>query len=223
MDQGFQLPLYLDLFAVFLMAATGALEAIRRKFDFVGLLGLSFATGLGGALMRDGIFLQAGVPAVVRNQDYLYAVTAAAVACLFFGRRAVLSERLVALVDAAALGAYAVVGMEKSLAFGLSFAPAVLVGTINACGGGILRDVLMREEPMVFRPGQFYAMAALIGCLTYPLLRQDADLPPLAAAFGTIIVTFALRVLAITRNWRTAPVRGTGLIRRRRRRRPPAA
>ena len=216
MDQTFALPIYLDLFAVFLMAATGAIEAIRREFDLVGLLGLSFATGVGGALIRDGIFLQAGVPAVVRNPDYLYAVAGAAAACLLFGRRALLSERLVALVDAAALGAYAVVGMEKSLAFGLDFAAAVLVGTVNACGGGLLRDVLMREEPMVFRPGQFYALAALLGCLTYPFLRQSLDQPPLVAALGTIVFTFGLRVLAITRNWRTAPVRDTGLFRRRR-------
>ena len=220
MDQTFALPIYLDLFAVFLMAATGAIEAIRREFDLVGLLGLSFATGVGGALIRDGIVLQAGVPAVVRNQDYLAAVAAAALACLVFGRRAVLSERFVALVDAAALGAYAVVGMEKSLAFGLDFAPAVLVGTVNACGGGILRDVLMREEPMVFRPGQFYGLAALLGCLTYPFLRQTFGLPPLTSALVTIAFTFLLRVLAITRNWRTVPVRDHGLFRRRN---PPVA
>jgi uncharacterized membrane protein YeiH len=216
MSQGFTLPLSLDLFAVFLMAATGAIEAIRREFDLVGLLGLSLATGLGGAIIRDGIFLQDGAPAVVRNHAYLYAVALATVACLAFGRRAVLSQRLVALVDAAALGAYAVVGMEKSLAFGLDFAPAVLVGVINACGGGMLRDVLMGEEPLVFRPGQFYALAALIGCLTYPFLRQTLATPPLAAALATIVVTFLLRVLAITRNWRTAPVRETGLFGRRR-------
>ena len=221
MDQGFELPLYLDLFAVFLMAATGAIEAIRREFDLVGLLGLSLATGVGGALIRDGIFLQAGVPAVVRNEAYLYAVVAAAAACLVFGRRAVLSEKLVALVDAAALGAYAVVGMEKSLAFGLDFAPAVLVGTVNACGGGLLRDVLVREEPMVFRPGQFYGFAALIGCLCYPFLRQELALPPLAAALCTIVLTFLLRVLAISRNWRTTPVRAAGLFHRRRT--PPLA
>lgn len=221
MNQAFQLPLSLDLFAVFLMAATGAIEAIRREFDLVGLLGLSLATGVGGALIRDGIFLQAGVPAVVRNQDYLLAVAGAAVACLIFGRRAVLSEKFVALVDAAALGAYAVVGMEKSLAFGLDFVPAVLVGTVNACGGGLLRDVFTREAPLVFRPGQFYAFAALIGCLTYPLLRQSDALPPLAAALGAIGVTFLLRVLAITRNWRTTPVRDSGLFGPRRN--PPVA
>lgn len=218
MPHDFTLPLALDLFAVFLMAATGAIEAMRRRFDLVGLLGLALATGLGGALIRDGIFLQDGPPAVIRNQDYLFAVAAAAVACLVFGRRAVLSEKLVAIVDAAALGAYAVVGMEKSLAFGLAFAPAVLVGTINACGGGLLRDVLTRKEPMVFRPGQFYGFAALIGCLSYPFLRGSLGVSPLIAALGTIAITFSLRMLAITRNWRTGPVRLNGLLPRRKRR-----
>ncbi|EFL50667.1 protein of unknown function UPF0126 [Solidesulfovibrio fructosivorans JJ]] len=217
MQHGFELPLALDLFAVFLMSATGAIEAIRRRFDLVGLLGLSLATGLGGALMRDGIFLQSGAPAVISNQSYLFAVAGGAAACLIFGRRAVLSERLVAVVDAAALGAYAVVGMDKSLAFGLAFAPAVLVGTINACGGGLLRDVLTRKEPLVFRPGQFYALAALIGCLSYPFLLRSLGLPPLVAALCTIAITFSLRMLAITCDWRTAPVRSTGLIPRRRR------
>lgn len=221
MAQGFELPLYLDLFAVFLMASTGAIEAMRREFDLVGLLGLSLATGLGGALIRDGVFLQDGVPAVVRNQDYLYVVAAAAVVCLTFGRKAILSDKLVALVDAAALGAYAVVGMEKSLSFGLDFAPAVLVGVVNACGGGILRDILMREQPMVFRPGQFYAFAVLIGCLTYPFLRHNMAVPPILAALVTILVTFLLRVLAITFNWRTGPVRECGIFPRRQR--PPVA
>lgn len=216
MQHGFELPLVLDLFAVFLMSATGAIEAIRRRFDLVGLLGLSLATGVGGALIRDGIFLQAGVPAVVRNQDYLFTVAAGAVACLIFGRRAVLSEKFVAIVDAAALGAYAVVGMEKSLAFGLDFTPAVLVGTINACGGGLLRDVLTRKEPLAFKPGQFYALAALLGCLSYPFLLRSLDLPPLVAALGTIAITFSLRMLAITCDWRTVPVRSTGLFPRRR-------
>lgn len=219
MDQGFELPLYLDLLAVFLMASTGAIEAIRRECDLVGLLGLSLTTGLGGALIRDALFLQGGVPTVLRHQTYLIAVVVAALACLAFGRRAVLSDKLVALVDAAALGVYAVVGMEKSLAYGLDFAPAVLVGLVNACGGGILRDVLLREQPMVFRPGQFYAFAVLIGCLIYPFLRQNLDVPPLFAAPATILVTFFLRVLAITFNWRTSPVRECGLFPQRHHRR----
>ncbi|WP_243438818.1 trimeric intracellular cation channel family protein [Fundidesulfovibrio soli] len=210
--QPFQLPIFLDLSAVFLMALTGVIEAIRREFDIIGLCVLALATGVGGALIRDGVFLHAGVPAVLSDDRYLMVVAAAAVLGVAFGTRAVLSERLIAWVDAAALGAYAVVGVEKSLALGLGFAPAVLVGVVNSCGGGVLRDLFTGERPMVFKPGQFYAFAALIGCLVYIPLRLHTAAPPLLAALAAIVVTFGLRVLAITRNWTTAPVGERGLL-----------
>jgi len=210
--QPFQLPIFLDLSAVFLMALTGVIEAIRREFDVIGLCVLALATGVGGALIRDGVFLHTGVPAVLSDDRYLMAVAGAAALGLAFGTRALLSERLIAWVDAAALGAYAVVGVEKSLGQGLGFAPAVLVGVVNACGGGVLRDLFTGERPMVFKPGQFYAFAALIGCLVYIPLRLHTAAPPLLAALAAIVVTFGLRVLAITLNWSTAPVGERGLL-----------
>lgn len=208
----FQLPIIIDLAAVFLMALTGVIEAIRREFDLIGLFVLALATGVGGALIRDGIFLHQGIPAVLTDQRYLVAVALAGAAGLVFGARAVVSIKLIAWVDAAALGAYAVVGVQKSLDLGLGYAPAVLVGVVNACGGGVLRDLFTGERPMVFRPGQFYAFAALIGCLIYVPLRLHTQTPPLGAAIAAIAVTFGLRVLAITFNWNTAPVRERGLL-----------
>lgn len=213
----FQLPIFLDLAAVFLMALTGVIEAIRREYDIIGLCVLALATGVGSALIRDGIFLQNGIPAVLLDDRYLLAVAVAAILGLAFGTKAVISERLIALVDALALGAYAVVGVEKTLALGLGIVPAVLVGVVNACGGGVLRDLFTGEKPMVFKPGQFYALAALIGCILYVPLRRHTDYPPLLVALAAIAVTFGLRVLSINLNWSTAPVGEKGLLRRRRR------
>jgi uncharacterized membrane protein YeiH len=215
----FQLPIVIDLAAVFLMALTGAIEAIRREFDLIGLFVLSLATGIGGALLRDGVFLQRGIPAVVMDDRYLIAAAAAAVLGLAFGTRAVVSNRLIALVDALALGAYAVVGVEKTLHLGLGMAPAVLVGVVNACGGGVLRDMFTGERPMVFKPGQFYAFAALIGCIVYIPLRRYNVMEPLYAAFISIAVTFGLRVLAINLDWTTRPVAEAGILRRKKKRR----
>lgn len=212
----FQLPVIIDLSAVFLMAITGVIEAIRRGLDLIGLCVLAVATGVGGALLRDGIFLQTGIPAVLLDQRYLLAVAAACVLGLAFGTRAQVSGRLIAWVDALALGAYAVVGAEKTLAQGLHMVPAILVGVVNACGGGVLRDIFVGEQPMVFKPGQFYAFAALIGCLLYVPLRKHTDMEPLGLALAAIAVTFGLRVLAIWRNWSTAPVGERGLLRIRR-------
>ncbi|WP_243357693.1 trimeric intracellular cation channel family protein [Fundidesulfovibrio terrae] len=214
----FQLPIAIDLAAVFLMALTGAIEAIRREYDIIGLFVLSLATGVGGALIRDGVFLQRGIPAVLMDDRYLIAAAAAAVLGLAFGTRAVVSNRLIALVDALALGAYAVVGVEKTLHLGLGMVPAVLVGVVNACGGGVLRDLFSGERPMVFKPGQFYAFAALIGCIIYIPLRRYNVMEPLYAALISIAVTFGLRVLAINLDWTTRPVGETGILRRRKRR-----
>lgn len=223
--QTFQLPIALDLAAVFLMAITGAIEAIRREFDLIGLTVLALATGVGGALLRDGVFLQNGISPILLDERYLWAVAAAAILSLAFGSRAVVSRRLIAGVDALALGAYAVVGADKTLALGLGVVPALLVGVVNACGGGVLRDLFTGERPMVFKPGQFYAFAALIGCLVYVPLRKHTDFPPLAAALLAVAVTFGLRVLAIKRNWSTVPISEGGLWRmlppRRKRRNGP--
>jgi len=106
--------------------------------------------------------------------------------------------------------------VEKTLALGLGIVPAVLVGVVNSCGGGVLRDLFTGEKPMVFKPGQFYALAALIGCILYVPLRLHTGFPPLLVALAAIAVTFGLRVLSINLNWSTAPVGEKGLLRRRR-------
>ena len=83
---------------------------------------------------------------------------------------------------------------------------AVLIGVINAAGGGLLRDIITREEPLVFRPGQFYVLTAVAGAVTFVFLSVNVALDPTPAALIAIIVTFVFRVLTIVFNWRTSPV-----------------
>jgi uncharacterized membrane protein YeiH len=114
--------------------------------------------------------------------------------------------KIIALFDSVGLGAYAVVGLQKSLDASLSMPAAIMVGMINAAGGGLLRDVLVREEPLLFKPGQLYVLAALAGCLLYLFLAVYAGIRPEAAALATIGFTFILRLLAIRFNWSTKPL-----------------
>jgi uncharacterized membrane protein YeiH len=79
----------------------------------------------------------------------------------------------------------------------------VLVGVINAAGGGLLRDVLVRDEPLLFKPGQFYVLAAFAGCLLFPLLALYFKMEATPAALIAILVTFVFRLLAIQFNWVT--------------------
>jgi uncharacterized membrane protein YeiH len=199
----YQLPIALDLAATFLFAVTGALAAIRKRYDLVGILVLAFVTGLGGALLRDGLFLQEGPPAVVSDGRYLAAVLAGAGAAAFFARHLHRLRLLFVVADALALGLYGMVGAQKSLAAGLPVLTASVVGVVNAVGGGLLRDVLVREEPLVFKPGEFYALAALAGVVLFLLVAVQFQISAPRAAAAGIAVAFAVRLLSIRLGWRT--------------------
>jgi uncharacterized membrane protein YeiH len=185
-------------------ALTGAMAARRRGYDIVGLFFLALASGLGGGLIRDGLFIQQGPPALMTDGRYLWAVLAGGAAGVLLGDRLTRLNRAIAIIDAVGLGAYAVVGVQKSLAAGLAVPAAILVGVINAAGGGVLRDVLTREEPLVFKPGQFYVLIALAGALVFVILRQQTHLSTTGAALIAIGLTFLLRILTILFNWKTS-------------------
>ena len=206
MVEAFQLPVWFDLGATFAFALTGALAAIKRGHDIVGLLSLAIVSGIGGGLIRDGIFLQQGVTPLLTNPHYLYVIGIAACLGVLLGERVHHFNRVIAVVDAVGLGAYACFGVQKSLLAGLGPTPAVFVGVVNAVGGGLLRDVLTREEPLVFRPGQFYVLVALAGAVTFVFLTAQLDVPPPPAAIAAIVLTFVFRMLTIIFNWRTGAV-----------------
>jgi uncharacterized membrane protein YeiH len=224
----FNLPIEIDLAAVFLFGVTGGLTALKRGYDVIGLFALTFVTALGGALIRDGIFIQQGPPALTTDSRYLIMVLVAGlVAFLFRGQvtgvnrmkawldslgqgaqflrdRVIRFNKVIAWLDALGLGAYAVVGVQKSLAAGMSLAAAVLVGVINAAGGGLLRDVLVRDEPLLFKPGQFYVLAAFAGCVLFELLAVEFKMEATKAAGIAIGATFVFRILAIQFNWKSS-------------------
>jgi len=136
------LPVWFDLTAVFLFALTGVWAATKRGYDVVGAFVLAFVAGVGGGLLRDGIFLQE-IPAVMHDGRFLWAVLLAVLAGALVQRLAERFQTLIAYVDAAAIGVYSVYGANKSLVAGVSPEAAILVGLCNAVGGGLLRDVVV--------------------------------------------------------------------------------
>ena len=201
------LPLHVDLGATFLFALSGALAAAQRRYDPVGLFVLALVTGIGGALLRDGLFLQQGPPAFLQEPMYLLVVFCASVLGYFFASALARIGGLLFVADALGLGAYAVVGAQKSLVLGLGVAPAILIGVVNAVGGGLLRDVLVREEPFLFKPGDFYALVAAVGAGLFCLLTVQYGWSSGPAAAVAIPVTFALRLISHRLGWTTRPAR----------------
>src|SRR5208283_275835 len=186
----FTLPVEIDLAATFLFGLTGGLAALKRGYDVIGLFALVFVTAVGGGLILDGIFIQQGPPAVTSHSGYISMVVLAYLGSVFFRGHVIRFNKIIAWLDALGLGAYAVVGVQKSLNAGLTESAAILVGVINAAGGGLLRDVFVREEPLLFKPGQFYVLAAIAGCALFALLAVQFKLEATKAAGIAIGTTF---------------------------------
>jgi uncharacterized membrane protein YeiH len=203
----FHLSMELELSAVFLFAVTGALAAIENKYDVVGVFVLSLLSAIGGGLVRDAFFLTAGPPLVLRDERYLYMVALATIVCLIAGGHMNRLRYVFLLVDALGLGIYSVVGTQRALEFGLHFAPAAFVGLANAVGGGVLRDVLTGKETLLFRPGEFYVLAAAIGTAVFLALLVGAGRVAQEAAMWSIATTFLIRLAAVRFNWQTRAAR----------------
>lgn len=203
----FHLPVWFDLGATFAFGLTGALAAVKRGYDIVGAFFLALACGIGGGLIRDGIFLpHSDATPLLTDPRYIEAIVLATIAGVLFGKHVKRFRRTIALIDALGLGAYAAFGTQKALEVGLAAPAAVLVGVINAAGGGLLRDIITRMEPLVFKPGQFYVLTAVAGAITFVFLTAELGWSASLSAGIAIVVTSVFRILTIVFNWRTSAI-----------------
>jgi uncharacterized membrane protein YeiH len=180
-------------------AVTGVLAARGKRVDLFGVLVLALVTAFGGGTIRD---LTLGERPVfwVRDASYVITGTATAIVTFFIARRRPVPGTALMLADAFALSFFTILGAEKALAFDVAPHIAVAMGVITGVAGGMCRDVLTGEIPMVFRREiHIYATAAAIGAGCFVLMQ--AWHPPRAAALvaGTLI-TLALRLAGI--RWR---------------------
>jgi uncharacterized membrane protein YeiH len=163
--------LVLNLAGTFVFGLSGGLAAVRAKLDLFGVVVLAAVVGLAGGITRD--LLIGTPPATFRDGRYLAAAAAAGVVCFFAGRALERAEPSVMIFDALGLGLFAVTGATKAL--GLGPVQAILLGTITGVGGGMLRDVLLRQVPTVLREG-LYAIPALLGA-TVLVVADEAIRP----------------------------------------------
>lgn len=197
---------YFDLIAVLLFSISGSLAAIRKKYDFIGVFIVAFFSSVGGGLIRDAIFIQGGPPLVVTNSNYLLVILVGFGVSMFFYQRLSKMVMTMKLVDAISLGTYSVVGASAALRADLVPLAAVLVGMFNAVGAGLIRDILIGETPVIFKPGRFYAGAAIVGSSLFTLMYGALNLDETVSGLVAIVSTFLVRVLSVRFDWRTKPV-----------------
>lgn len=187
-----------DLGGTFVFALSGATVAVKHRLDLFGVLVLSFAAGNSGGIARD-VMIGAIPPAAISDWRYV-AVSMLAGLITFFWFRII--DRLsspVLVFDAAGLALFAVSGAGKALAFHAGPVAATLLGMLTGIGGGMVRDVLVREIPTVLRT-ELYAVAALIGAAVVVIGRLLNVGSGTASAVGALLC-FGLRFLAMRRGW----------------------
>jgi uncharacterized membrane protein YeiH len=189
---------WLDLAGIAVFAVSGALVAAQKRLDVVGFVVVAVLTGLGGGTLRD--LLLGRTPIFWLRAPELIAVAAAAAVAVFVLRPRI-ADRMPALLwaDAAGLALFAVLGTEIALISGAQPWAAVLLGTVTASFGGVLRDIVCNEIPLLLRQ-EIYALAALAGGTVFVVLRLEGIWRDPALLTG-MLVTFAIRGAAIRFGW----------------------
>jgi uncharacterized membrane protein YeiH len=188
-----------DLLSVFIGALTGALVARRLRYDITGHWALGLVSGLGGGLIRD-VLLQVGPPLALVEPAYLPTVLAATLVRALFGSRIDQLRKTILVVDAFAISAFAVAGSLRTLDVGLGVWPTILLGVTTAVGGGVIREVLIGETPMIFRRSELYATAALGACLAVIIMRELGSPREITVAAGIAFGTF-VRLGSLRSGW----------------------
>jgi uncharacterized membrane protein YeiH len=196
--------LTLDLIGTFVFALSGAAAGVKNNLDLFGVGVLAFVAGNSGGVIRD-LLIGSVPPAAIDDWRYVAVSLAAAAVTFVFYPSVKRLRPLVLLFDAAGLGLFAVAGTQKALAFGVNPFVSALLGMLTGIGGGILRDLLVNDVPVVLR-ADLYAIAALAGAAVVVgghLLRWS----PTAMTTSGAVLCFGLRLVAIRRGWNLPPRR----------------
>jgi uncharacterized membrane protein YeiH len=202
------MPFYLlDLLGVAVFAASGALAAVRKSMDLLGAVVLAAVTAIGGGTLRDLLLDRHPVFWMVDTIYILVILGATAVTLLLLHARRP-PEKAIAIPDAFGLGLFTIGGAQIAERAGMPALIVILLATMTAVAGGVIRDVLSAEVPLVLRR-DIYATASIAGAATYLSVKAAGMAEPAAVVVGVIVVV-ALRLGAIAWGWRLPMVTPRG-------------
>lgn len=187
-----------DLFGTCVFAISGVLTAIHKKFDLVGSLIIGFVTAIGGGTIRDVLIGRFPV-GWLNDRGYFLAVVIGFLIAYIFKKQVMKLRRSMFLFDTVGIGLFTILGIEISLNIGLSLEISLILGVISACFGGVLRDVLTNEIPLIFRK-EIYATACFLGGLSYLILRW-LHFPENGTIILSILIVILIRYFSIRFKW----------------------
>jgi uncharacterized membrane protein YeiH len=186
----------LEFLGVAVFAASGVLAAARKNLDVLGIAVIAVVTAIGGGTVRD-VLLNRHPIFWIADPTYLLVILAVTAATLGYARIWTPPHRALLVADALGLAFFTISGVQLTRMAGHPDSIAVLMGTITGVAGGMIRDVLTTEIPLILRPGRLYATAAIAGAGLYVLLVARAGVPADAASLAGMTTTAGLRLAAI--------------------------
>jgi uncharacterized membrane protein YeiH len=190
----------LDLAGVAVFAISGAIAAGRAGLDLLGVVVVASFTAIGGGTVRD-LLLNRHPIFWIQDPTYLIVIVASALGTVLYARVFPPFERALLVADALGLALFAIVGAQVAESAGLSPIIAVLMGTTTGVAGGVLRDVLTGQVPLILRGGEIYATAAIAGIALY-LVLEAMGIGRAGAVVAGVVAVAAIRLLAIVFRWR---------------------
>jgi uncharacterized membrane protein YeiH len=188
----------LDTIGTLVFAISGALTAMYKKLDLFGVYCIAFVTALGGGTIRDVMIGRTPVGWML-DIDYVFIITLGFLLSLIFNRYLERLRISMLLFDTIGLGVFTLIGLEKGIEFGLSPVICVILGTLTATFGGVIRDILCNEIPVLFRK-EIYATLCIAGGILFFLLQEFA-IPQEIISASVAVFIITLRLVAYKYNW----------------------
>lgn len=193
-----QLPYLLELVAVGVFAVSGCVAAGRKKLDFVGVFAISVVTAVGGGTVRD-LLLNRHPIAWVFDANYLYVILLSVFLAIAYVRFRPPPKQALLIADGIGLAVYSIIGAQLAHNMGFPAIVAVIMGALTGSAGGVIRDILCNDVPILFQGGYLYATAAVIGATFYVVVERWLN-PEITALLAMAIVGI-LRGVSIVYRW----------------------
>ncbi|MFE3848882.1 trimeric intracellular cation channel family protein [Flavobacterium sp. LB3P45] len=188
----------LDIIGTMAFAMSGALTAMNKKLDPFGVFIIAFVTAVGGGTLRD-IMIGRTPVGWMRDLNYVYVIAIGFFLAILFRKKLYKLRTSLFLFDTIGLGVFTLIGLEKGISVGLHPVICIALGTMTACFGGVIRDILCTEIPVIFRR-EIYATICILGGIVFFLLRK-LDLDNDVLYLTTSLVIISVRLMAVKFKW----------------------
>lgn len=188
----------IDILGTISFAISGALTAMRKKLDVFGILIIALVTSVGGGTLRDILIGKTPVSWML-NMTFVYVIISATVVAILFRSYLKYVRRSLFLFDTIGIALYTIAGVQIATVAGLHPVVCVILGTISACFGGVLRDILCNEIPVIFHK-EIYATVCLLGGSIYLGLSEAGMMQAYAMIISGAVIIF-IRTLAVIQQW----------------------